>query len=103
MYQKSLESLIKTADQAGAIVICEYRWPVSWPSCWDYQSLTCILNMNEAQHELRWKLQRLIFEAQTHMGGVQIAFLMHFWNNRVIIYLKERYLPWCKKATQLRP
>lgn len=25
--------------------------------------------MNEAQHELRWKLQRLIFEAQTHMGG----------------------------------
>ena len=62
MYQKSLESLIKTANQAGAIVICEYRWPASWPSCWDYQSLTCILNMNEAQHELRWKLQRLIFE-----------------------------------------
>lgn len=54
MYQKSLESLIKTANQAGAIVICEYRWPASWPSCWDYQSLTCILNMNEAQHELRW-------------------------------------------------
>lgn len=25
--------------------------------------------MNEAQHELCWKLQRLIFEAQTHMGG----------------------------------
>lgn len=49
MYQKSLESLIKTANQAGAIVICEYRWPASWPSC--------------------WKLQRLIFEAQTHMGG----------------------------------
>ena len=69
MYQKSLESLIKTANQAGAIVICEYRWPASWLSCWDYQSLTCILNMNEAQHELRWKLQRLIFEAQTHMGG----------------------------------
>lgn len=61
MYQKSLESLIKTANQAGAIVICEYRWPASWPSCWDY--------MNEAQHELCWKLQRLIFEAQTHMGG----------------------------------
>ncbi|OCW63368.1 hypothetical protein BBP14_00190 [Limosilactobacillus reuteri] len=103
MYQKSLESLIKTANQAGAIVICEYRWPASWPSCWDYQSLTCILNMNEAQHELCWKLQRLIFEAQTHMGGVQIAFLMHFWNNHVIINPKERYKQCRKKATQLLP
>ena len=83
MYQKSLESLIKTANQAGAIVICEYRWPASWPSCWE--------------------LQRLIFEAQTHMGGVQIAFLMHFWNNHVIINPKERYKQCRKKATQLLP
>ena len=29
----------------------------------------CVVHMNEAQHELCWKLQRLIFEAQTHMGG----------------------------------
>ena len=72
MYQKSLESLIKTANQAGAIVICEYRWPASWPSCWDYQSLTCILNMNEAQHELRWKLQRLIFHDRDVNAAVNI-------------------------------
>lgn len=69
MRQKSLESLIRTANTAGATVICEYHWPKSWHSCWDWHSLTCFLNMNEAQHELRWKLQRLIFEAQTHMGG----------------------------------
>ena len=103
MRQKSLESLVRTANTAGAAVICEYDWPKSWPSCWDWHSLTCFLNMKDPQPELRWGLQHLIFEAQTHMGGVQNAFLMHFWNNRVIIYLKERYLPWCKKATQLRP
>ena len=63
----------------------------------------CVVHMNEAQHELCWKLQRLIFEAQTHMGGVQIAFLMHFWNNHVIIKPKERYKQCRKKATQLLP
>lgn len=103
MRQKSLESLIRTANTAGATVICEYHWPKSWHSCWDWHSLTCFLNMNETQHELRWKLQRLIFEAQTHMGGVQIAFLMHFWNNHVIINPKERYKQCRKKATQLLP
>ena len=69
MRQKSLEPLIKKANTAGAIVFCEYRWPNSWHSCWDWHSLICFLNMNAPQSELRWSLQRLIFEAQTHMGG----------------------------------
>ena len=85
MRQKSLDSLIRTANTAGATVICEYHWPTSWHSCWDWHSLTCFLNMNDPQAELSWELQRLIFEAKTHVGGVQIAFLMHFWNNHVII------------------
>ena len=69
MRQKSLESLVRTANTAGATVICEYDWPKSWPSCWDWHSLTCFLNMKDPQPELRWELQHLIFEAQTHMGG----------------------------------
>lgn len=89
MRQKSLDSLIKTANTAGATVICEYQWPKSWHSCWDWHSLTCFLNMNDPQAELIWELQRLIFEAKTHVGGVPIAFLMHFWNNHVIICLRE--------------
>ena len=88
MRQKSLDSLIRTANTAGATVICEYHWPTSWHSCWDWHSLTCFLNMNDPQAELSWELQRLIFEAQNHMGGAT-AFLMHFWYNHVIIYLKE--------------
>ncbi|WP_225358156.1 hypothetical protein, partial [Limosilactobacillus reuteri] len=63
MRQKSLDSLIRTANTAGATVICEYHWPTSW------HSLTCFLNMNDPQAELSWELQRLIFEAQNHMGG----------------------------------
>ena len=69
MRQKSLDSLIRTANTAGATVICEYHWPTSWHSCWDWHSLTCFLNMNDPQAELSWELQRLIFEAQNHMGG----------------------------------
>lgn len=69
MRQKSLESLVRTANTAGTTVICEYDWPKSWPSCWDWHSLTCFLNMKDPQPELRWELQHLIFEAQTHMGG----------------------------------
>ena len=61
MRQRSLDSLIRTANTAGAIVIYEYDW----------HSLTCFLNMNDPQSELRWELQRLIFEAQNHMGGAQ--------------------------------
>lgn len=33
----------------------------------------------------------------------EIAFLMHFWNNHVIINPKERYKQCRKKATQLLP
>lgn len=88
MRQESLESLIRTANTTGATVVCEYDWPKSWSSCWDWYSLTCFLNMKEPQSELRWALQRLIFEAQTHMGGVQTAFLMHLWNKHVIIKSK---------------
>lgn len=102
MRQMSLESLIRMANTVGATVNCEYYWPNNWPSCWNWRTLTCFLNMNDPQSELRWELQRLIFEAQNHMGGA-IACLMHFWLCHVIIYLKERYLPWCKKATQLVP
>lgn len=69
MRQKSLESLIRKANTAGAVIFCEYHWPNSWHSCWDWHSLTCFLNMNDPQSELRWELQRLIFEAQTHEGG----------------------------------
>lgn len=102
MRQMSLDSLIRTANTAGVMVICEYHWPNSWHSCWDWHSLTCFLNMNDPQAELSWELQRLIFEAKTHMGGVPIAFLMHFWNNHVIIYLKRvDDQHGRKKATQL--
>ena len=59
MRQRSLDSLIRTANTAGAIVIYEYDW----------HSLTCFLNMNDPQSELRWELQRLIFEAKTHVWG----------------------------------
>ena len=85
MRQRSLDSLIRTANTAGAIVIYEYDWPKSWHSCWDWHSLTCFLNMNDPQSELRWELQRLIFEPKLMCGGVQTAFLMHFQNNHVII------------------
>ena len=69
MRQKSLDSLIRTANTAGAIVICEYDWPKSWHSCWDWRAQTCVLNMNAPQSNLRWELQRLIFEVKTHKGG----------------------------------
>ena len=69
MRQKSLDSLIRTANTAGATVICEYHWPISWPTCWDWHSLTCFLNMKDPQSVLRWELERLIFEAQNHTGG----------------------------------
>lgn len=39
----------------------------------------CFLNMRAPSAELRWSLQRLIFEAKTHGGG-QTAYLMHFWS-----------------------
>ena len=103
MRQKSLESLIRTANTIGATVICEYNWPKAWPSCWNRHSLVCFLNMKDPQSVLRWELERLIFEAQSHTGGVPIAFLMHFWNNHVIINPKERYKQCRKKATQLLP
>ena len=88
MRQKSLDSLIRMANTVGVTVICEYQWPKSWPSCWNWHSLTCFLNMRAPSAELRWSLQRLIFEAKTHGGG-QTAYLMHFWNNHVIICLRE--------------
>lgn len=69
MRQMSLESLIRMANTVGATVNCEYYWPNNWPSCWNWRTLTCFLNMNDPQSELRWELQRLIFEAQNHMGG----------------------------------
>lgn len=104
MRQKSLDSLVRTANTAGATVICEYHWPISWPTCWDWHSLTCFLNMKDPQSVLRWELERLIFEAQNQYGGVPIAFLMHFWNNHVIIYLKRvDDQHGRKKATQLLP
>ena len=102
MHQKSLESLVRTANTAGATVICEYQWPKSWHSCWDWHSLTCFLNMNDPQAELIWELQRLIFEAKTHVGGgtnrLPNALLEQSCYN-----LLERniMLPRCKKATQL--
>ena len=86
MRQMSLESLIRMANTVGATVICEYYWPNNWPSCWNWRTLTCFLNMRASQPELRWVLQRLIFEAQNQVGGVQIACLMHFWLCHVIIY-----------------
>lgn len=36
MRQKSLESLIRMANTVGVTVICEYHWPKSWPSCWNW-------------------------------------------------------------------
>ena len=69
MRQMSLESLIRMANTVGATVICEYYWPDNWPSCWNWRTLTCFLNMNDPQPELRWELQRLIFEAQSQVGG----------------------------------
>lgn len=69
MRQKSLESLIRMANTVGATVICEYQWSKSWSSCWNWQSLTCCLNMKDPETELRWQLERLIFEGQTHGGG----------------------------------
>ena len=101
MRQKSLDSLIRTANTAGATVICEYHWPTSWHSCWDWHSLTCFLNMNDPQAELSWELQRLIFEAQNHMGGgrnrLPNALLVQSCYN----LLERSRLPRCKKATQL--
>lgn len=89
MRQMSLESLIRMANTVGATVICEYYWPDNWPSCWNWRTLTCFLNMNDPQPELRWELQRLIFEAQSQVGGVRIACLMHFWLCHVISYQEK--------------
>ena len=57
------------ANTVGVTVICEYHWPKSWPSCWNWHSLVCFLNMKDPQSVLRWELERLIFEAQSHTGG----------------------------------
>lgn len=100
MRQMSLDSLIRTANTAGATVICEYHWPTSWHSCWDWHSLTCFLNMNDPQAELSWELQRLIFEAKTHVGGTNRlpnALLEQSCYNLV----KRNMRQWRKKATQL--
>ena len=101
MRQRSLDSLIRTANTAGAIVIYEYDWPKSWHSCWDWHSLTCFLNMNDPQSELRWELQRLIFEAKTHVWGGTNR-LPNALPEQTCYNLTERSrLPRCKKATQL--
>lgn len=101
MRQMSLESLIRMANTVGATVICEYYWPKSWPSCWNWQSLTCCLNMKEPETDLRWQLERLIFEAQTHMGGGTNR-LPNALPEQPCYNLTERSrLPRCKKATQL--
>ena len=100
MRQKSLYSLIRMANTVGVTVICEYQWPKSWPSCWNWHSLTCFLNMRAPSAELRWSLQRLIFEAKTHGGGTNR--LPNALLEQPCYNLTERsILPRCKKATQL--
>lgn len=101
MRQKSLESLIRMANTVGATVICEYQWPKSWSSCWNWQSLTCFLNMKAPSTELRWSLQRLIFEAKTHVGWGTNRLPNALLDQPCYNLVERNRLPRCKKATQL--
>lgn len=87
MCEESLESLIRTANVLGATIVCKFDWPLSWPSCWNSQTLICFLNMHEPSCELRWDLLRIIFEAKSHMGG---------GTNR--LPKKQKKCRWCAKS-----
>lgn len=101
MRQKSLDLLIRTANTAGALVICDYDCPKSWPSCWDWRSLTYFLNMKDSETDLRWELERLIFEAKSHVGGGTNRLPNALLEQSCYNLTERNILPRCKKATQL--